>query len=300
MIASHADFARRLRPLGGTGAPNASSRRAQGRRSDTKWQDWAYQAGPAGIRCAHWPRWPRSRQWLWPWETMRSTIPPIAAGIAAHVLHKLTLTPKANNASQATIDFVLYDLVGYYPLIDGDSVDPQDLDNTLPLPRYADGKGLQLVMVNHVSPGVANGQMTLEYTDSTGTDQTVTRGVPLNGLNFVCSPARNAAVADVGPLTVSLLGEGIRRVNRITYLTPPGGLHCLYLIKPMAQFQHYHDALLQADTTGSKAAIEVDFAAKDGWRMPVVQDGAHLSFFYRAKGGGRTVTFFGDATFVWG
>lgn len=295
MISSHTDFINAYD--NGRTHTQRFIKTGAGQAGDTKWQDWAYQAGQPGYDARIGPVGA-----LTPVVAAKNDaiyFPPIAAGMQ-RMLHKLTLTPKANNASQATIDFVLYDLVGYYPLIDGDSVDPQDLDNTLPLPRYADGKGLQLVMVNHVSPGVANGQMTLEYTDSTGTDQTVTRGVPLNGLNFVCSPARNAAVADVGPLTVSLLGEGIRRVNRITYLTPPGGLHCLYLIKPMAQFQHYHDALLQADTTGSKAAIEVDFAAKDGWRMPVVQDGAHLSFFYRAKGGGRTVTFFGDATFVWG
>lgn len=71
------------------------------------------------------------------------------------------------------------------------------------------------------------------------------------------------------------------------------------MIKPLAQFTHYHDALLRLDNTGAKAALEIDFATKDGWRMPDIPNGAHLSFFYRNVGGGRTTTFFGDFEFVW-
>jgi len=109
-------------------------------------------------------------------------------------------------------------------------------------------------------------------------------------------------VADTGPLTISLNAgvTGVRSVNRVTYLTPPGGLHCIYVVKPLAQFQHYHDALLQADTSGAKSALEIDFALKDAGRMPIIQDGAHLALFYRPNGGGRSVTFFGDFQFIWG
>jgi hypothetical protein len=227
--------------------------------------------------------------------------PDIPAGMERK-LHKLTLRPQANNASQASIDFVLYDLVGYYPLIDGDSTDPQDMDNALTLPRYTDGEGLQLVMVNHVAPAVQGGTMLLDYTDSQGVGRTVTRNVGTTGINTVCSGVAASAATVTGPLTMSLDAgvTGIRSVNRVTYTVPPGGLHCLYVIKPLAKFQHYHDALLQADTSGVKSAIEVDFALKDGWHMPVVKDGAHLSFFYRPNGGGRTVTFMGMADFIWG
>ncbi|MBK9443984.1 MAG: hypothetical protein IPN53_22930 [Comamonadaceae bacterium] len=40
-------------------------------------------------------------------------------------------------------------------------------------------------------------------------------------------------------------GTGVRSVNRVTYKVAPGGLHCIYVVKPLAQFQHYHDALLR-------------------------------------------------------
>ena len=270
-----------------------------GQANDTKWQDWAFQAGQPAYDARIGPV-----AAFVPVVAVKNDafyFPPIPAG-QQRMLHKLTIRPQASNASQATIDFVLYDLVGYYPLLDGDSTDPQDMDNTLTLPRYESGEGLRLVMVNHVSPATAAGQMLLEYTDSNDVDQTITLGIPNNGQNTVCSGIDTATTTGLGALTLSLGGgvTGVKRVNRVTYLTPPGGLHCIYVIKPLAQFQHYHDALLQADTSGVKAAMEIDFALKDGWRMPIIKDGAHLSFFYRPNGGGRTCTFFGDATFVWG
>jgi hypothetical protein len=296
MIASHADLLRAYDA--GRFHSQRFIKTGVGQAGDAKWQDWAFQAGqPAydariGVSNTFTPVVAVKNDALY--------FPDIPAGMERK-LHKLFLYTKASNASQATVDFVLYDLVGYYPLIDGDSTDPQDMNNTLTLPRYTDGKGLQLVMVNHVAPAVQGGLMTLDYTDSQGLDHSIVRGVAWNGQNFVASGVSSAVGGGgQGPLVVSLEIDGIQRVNRVTYSTPPGGLHCLYLIKPLAQFQHYHDALLQADTSGVKSAIEVDFALKDGWRMPVIKDGAHLSFFYRCNGGGRNNTFFGAADFIWG
>ena len=296
MIASHADV------LAAYDAGRFHSQRfvktGNGQANDQRWQDWAFQAGqPAydariGVAGEFTPVVAVRNDALY--------FPDIPAGMERK-LHKLFIAPKASGASQASIDFVLYDLVGYYPLIDGDSTDTQEFDNTLSLPRYADGEGLRLVAVSHVSPAVGGGVMTLEYTDSKGFDRSIVHALSFLGINCVVSGV-NANGGALGAMTMSLDAgvTGIRKVNRITYTTPPGGLHCLYIIKPLAQFKHYHDALLQADTSGSKSAIEVDFALKDGWRMPTIKDGAHLSFFYRTNGGGRANTFFGAADFIWG
>jgi len=293
MIASHADLLDAY--AAGRHWCTLFIKTGAGQANDTKWQDWAYQAGQPsydariGEVAAFTPVVAVGNDAIY--------IPPIAAGLQ-RVLHKITLTPKASQASQASIDFVLYDLVGYYPLIDGDSTDTQEMDNTQTLPRYADGAGLRLVMVNHVSPATASGRMLLEYTDENDADQALDINVPLLGINCACSGTRTTPSADVGPLCLPI-GQGVKRVNRITYSTPPGGLQCIYVIKPLAQFTHYHDALLQADTSGIKSAIEVDFT-KDGFRLPIIKDGAHLSFFYRNNGGSRSTTFFGDAEFAWG
>jgi len=268
-----------------------------GQIGDGKWQDWAFQAGQPGYDArigkvaALTPCIAQGNDAIY--------LPPIPTGMQ-RMLHRLTVRPKASNASQASIDFVLYDLVAYYPLIDGDSADPQDMDNTLTLPRYSDGDGLRLVMVNHVAPAVVVGRMLLEYTTSAGVAKTLDVRVPNNGINFVCSGVNTVATTSLANINLPTEGTGVRSVNRVTYTVAPGGLHCIYVVKPLAQFTHYHDALLQADTSGVKSAIEVDFALKDAGRMPIIQDGAHLALFYRPNGGGRSVTFFGDFQFIWG
>lgn len=263
---------------------------------DGKWQDWAFQAGqpPYDARIG-------AVGTFTPVVATKNDaiyFPDIPAGMQ-RMLHKLTFRPKASNASQATIECMLYDLVAYYPLIDGDSTDPQDLDNSLTLPRYTSGEGLRLVMVNHVAPATQAGRMLLEYTNSEGADKTLDVLVPNNAINSVCSGVNTVGTVSLSNLNLPIGGTGIQRVNRITYTIPPGGLHCLYLIKPLAQFTHYHDALLQAETGGDKSAVEIDFT-KDAWRMPVIKDGAHLAFFFQTNGGGRSNTFFGDAHFIWG
>ena len=297
MIRSIADFARACEE--GRYHCQRFIKTGAGQSNDTRWQDWAFQAGQPAYDARIGPA--NSFVPVVAQGNDAIYFPPIPDGMQRK-LFKITMRPQASNSLQASIDFVLYDLVGYYPLIDGDSTDPQEFDNTLTLPRYTDGNGLRLVMVNHVAPAVQGGQMLLDYTDQSGVNRTANLNVSVTGINTVCSGIRPAASTDTGPLTLSLAAgvTGVRQVNRITYTTPPGGLHCIYVIKPLAQFTHYHDALLQADTTGAKAALEIDFATKDGWRMPDILNGAHLSFFYRNVGGGRTTTFFGDAEFIWG
>lgn len=269
-----------------------------GQASDNRWQDWAFQAGqPAydariGQALSFVPSVAQGNDAIY--------FPPIPDGMQRK-LFKITMRPQASNASQASIDFVLYDMIGCYPLIDGDSTEPQDLDNTLPFPRFADGKGLRMVLVNHVAPAVQGGVMVLDYVDQDGNAKTLTLGVPNNGINGPCCAANTSTANNYTPLVLPFNEgvTGVRQATRITYTTPPGGLHCLYVIKPLAHFTHYHDALLQADTTGVKAALEVDFAIKDGWKMPDIANGAHLAFFYRNVGGGRSTTFFGDFEFIW-
>ena len=268
-----------------------------GTTGDTYWQDWAFASGqPAydariGVVSAFNPITAVKNDAIY--------FPDIPAGMERK-LHKLMVIPRTTGASQATVNFSLVDIVGYYPLIDGDSTDTQEFDNTLTLPRYEDGKGLWLTMVNHVAPALNDGRMTIEYTNSDDVDRTASVQIRNVGLQKVTVGATDVSLGNLGALVMPLgnVDSGIKRVNRITYTTAPGGLHCLYIIKPLAQFSHYHDGLVQG--LNEKTALEVDFALKDGWRMPVIKDGAHLSLFYMPNGGQRNVSLFGEISFIWG
>lgn len=217
--------------------------------------------------------------------------PAIAAGMERRLTSVALWGQQATYNGPASV--IVFDLLGYYPLIDGDSTDMQAMDNTLPLPRYADGDGVFPVMVCHVAPAVQHGVAVVDYTDAAGAARQVTLNVPNNGQNLVCSGVRAAAAADVGPLYMALAdrSRGVRSIDAITYTTPPGGLHCIYLVRPLATMQ-LGDNVLHA---------EKEFASKAGMHCPRVLDGAWLGWFDRIGAGtSRTVAWFGQFTFAWG
>ena len=253
------------------------------------WADPSFSSGqPAfdpriGVSCAFTPAVASKNDAVW--------FPSVADGLDRY-LHTLTL--RSNATTYAGPGSVLvFDLLGYYPLVDGDSVDEQVFDNTLTLPRCVDGERVALVIVSHVAPPLVATTVTINFTDSDGVDRTTTVGLPLASNGYICSGVRNAAATDVGPVTVAL-GEGVRgvrKINSVTYSAAPGGLHCYYLVR-----------ILGSITLGDNAlAAEKDFFMQSGCSMPVIDDGAWLGFFNRAPGTTSAgVSWFGQFTFVWG
>ncbi len=227
-------------------------------------------------------------------------IPPIAAGMERRLLG-VTMNHKANNAGQTVVNYEFYDLLGVYPLIDGDSTEPQTLDNTLSLPRYADGDGVVAVLVNHVAPIIAAANGSYTYTSCDGSSKTADFRVALTGVNRVVSAIPSSGAA--GPISLpqgSGCG-GVRSVQSIQFTTAPGGLFALYLIRPMLSLQHYDDPINAAATSGIKEAIQKCQCMQGAFDLPIVYDGAHLGFFYMANAGGRAIDrFFGHLHFVWG
>lgn len=254
-----------------------------------KWADCTFASGqPAydahvGVPLAFTPCVAQKNDAIW--------FPSVAAGEERY-LHSATLW--SNQATyNGPISVQLFDLVGYYPLLDGDSVDLQECDNSLTLPRYSDGSGVFMAIVNHIAPGLQNGLATINYTNSDGVDKTITVDVPNNGQNLVCSGCRTTAGAVSSTWAVPIGSDrGVRRVNSVQYSVAPGGLHCLYLLRPLATMV-LGDNLVTA---------EKEFFGRDGLRMPKIPDGAWLGWFDQMAVGAtaRTVAWFGNFTFVWG
>lgn len=215
--------------------------------------------------------------------------PPIPSGMERY-LHTVTMW-----SNQATFNgpasVFLYDLVGYYPLIDGDSTDQQDMDNSAPLPRYSSGDGVIAVWVNHVAPAISNGLATVTFTGSDNVQRTVTMNVPNVGVNLVATGSDTTASAVAGALAMPMgSASGIKSIDSVTYTTPPSGLHCIYLIKPIGSMV-LGDNLL---------AGEKDFFINNGCKLPKIPDGAWLGWFNNIGAGtARTVAWYGNFTFVW-
>jgi hypothetical protein len=188
---------------------------------------------------------------------------------------------------------IVADLVGYYPLIDGDSTDQQFFDNTLTLPRYTNGHGVISVLVSSVAPSVQDGIATMTYIGSDDVERTSPvfryQNTTLNGL--VSGVPQNSAAGE-GALSLPMDGgiQGCKAITSLTYSQPPGGLAAIYMMRVLGACLF----------NGNKAlATEKQFLNHNGLNAPRIFDGAYINLFYRYETG-ATADFFGELTFVWG
>lgn len=200
----------------------------------------------------------------------------------------------SNGTSSTQVNFEMYDLLGVYPLIDGDNTDTQAMDNTAPVPRYPEGA--MAVLVNHVAPGLAEADVLVEYENTAGATKTVTWRAAFYGQNKVNYTVSGSGTS--GPLYCALAdGDiAIKKINSLQFLTAPSGLWAIYLVKPVARFKSTGSNLL----TGNSATSESHLIIKDGFKMPTVKDGAWLGFFFCPVAGARAYSMHGQAHFIWG
>jgi hypothetical protein len=260
---------------------------------DSHWQDWAYASGqPAydariGDALTFTPQVASRNDAIW--------FPSVAAGQTRHLIG-LRQYITAGGTGQLTVESQMYDLLGVYPLIDGDNTDPQPMDNTEALPRYADGAGVRAVLVNHVAPALVTGCATLvEYTDADDVSRSVTVYATTFGLGKAAFSLRTTG-ASTGALYLPTDGRGVKRIDQLTFSVAPGGLWAVYLVKPI-EYLPWAGGLAGATQT---VMSEKCLCSQSSYALPQIHDGAHLGFFYMPNGSARTVAMFGSATFIWG
>lgn len=221
------------------------------------------------------------------------TGPAPGAGKTKH-LHTLTVDTTA--AILGT--FVLADYLLFYPFIDTDSTDVQVMDNTLTLPRYTTGEGVQCFVVSQggLTAGL-NAQCTIEYTNSDGVPgRTVTFaiiGSPVTGA-IVCagSNATAATTTQCSPFIPLAAGDkGIRSIQNIAMSSAIGGVCAFVLAYSVASIPLFNNL----------AQTEKTFFSRTG-RAPQIYDGAFLQFLITNSGASGLAlgTFRSSLTFVWG
>jgi len=113
-------------------------------------------------------------------------------------------------------------------------------------------------------------------------NSSVTGGVVVSGANIsgTSGSACNINIPTWG-------SSGVKQITSITYLIPPSGLHCIYLIKPLAS------------VAGMETGVAVNKSLFPS--MPKIPDGAALNLFTRQAGGTTTgSSVFGNFNFIWG
>ena len=129
---------------------------------------------------------------------------------------------------------MLLDYLLYYPFVDLDAAgEEQVMDNSVTLPRYDDGIGVQMMVVAQ-APTVGGGTFTVKYIDNNDVEQTTgtvycAAAQPSGALVTAVSAA--AGISPFVPLNAGV--RGVKRVVSITMGVANGGLAAVVLVKPM-------------------------------------------------------------------
>jgi hypothetical protein len=188
---------------------------------------------------------------------------------AGQTKHLFALSAGTSTAS-VPLTLLLADYLMFYPLIDMDSLDPQDMTNSLSLTRYTSGEGVQAYFVV-AAPMVSNGTVTVTYTNSEGTsNRTTTFGITFSGtIGTIVNNSNSTLVAGASAPFIPLANgdRGIRSIQTVTCNASMGGFCNIVLVKPLATH------LIREQNTEAETVF---FTSKANCVQ--IQPGAYLNF----------------------
>jgi len=147
------------------------------------------------------------------------------------------ITTQASAATALPMNAILCDYLLYYPTTDDGTTDPQVMDNTVTLPRYTDGKGVQILPIT-VGARTGGQSFTISYTNSDGVAGRTTTAVTQNTSTVLGSVtgSNTATINASNPFIGLQAGDsGVRSIESITMNGVDVGLMSLILVKPLVQ-----------------------------------------------------------------
>lgn len=200
------------------------------------------------------------------------------------------ITTQATASTALPLTLYLCDYLLYYPSMDDSVTDPQVMDNTITLPRYTDGEGVQILAVS-VAGRTGGQQFNVSYTNSDGvagrTSQTVTQNAA-TAIGTIQSGATSAALSATPFVGLQSGDSGVRSIESVTMLGADVGLFTLILVKPLAQ------TTIKEIT----APYEKDFLIHAG-AIPQIEDDAFLNFVCLPQGSLAATGLIGDIKVIW-
>lgn len=184
----------------------------------------------------------------------------------------------------------LFDYLVYYPFVDLDDTDAQTMDNTIVLPRYADGAGVRAIMVC-VAPTTGGGSFTFDYVNQDGNVATApTQSCSVASASIASVITSEQATVAGGNLMMRLAGgdTGMRSLVSWTNIVPNGGLASIVLVRPLASL-----AIREINTT-----TELEYV-REMSGMPTILDGAYLHLMMNCAATVAAGQLSGYASFVW-
>lgn len=198
----------------------------------------------------------------------------------------LRLTTGIATASTALpLTMVLCDYLLYYPSIDDSVLDEQVLDNTVTLPRYSDGEGVQVIAVS-VAGRTGGARFYFTYTNSEGVSGRTSQIAYQNSaaaLGTLQNSGANANAAAMPFVGLQAGDSGVRSIDSVVMLDADVGLMTLILVKPLGT------SVIREIT----APVEKDYFMESGV-IPRIYDDAYLSFLCLPQGTLAATALMGD------
>jgi len=201
---------------------------------------------------------------------------------------------EAQTATAAATPLTLHllDYLGFYSFIDESDTDEQFLDNTIGLPRYTNGNGVQIMPVV-VAPQVGGSSgFVVTYTNSNGVSdrKTPRHVITTQAINGTIASSSGSVADSRAPFMALQSGDtGVLRVDSIQFDGVGDiGLLALVLVKPIAK--HY--------IRGINAPSERDYFTDDA-ALPVIQDDAYLNLLSLPAGNLSGAPIFGYIKTLW-
>jgi hypothetical protein len=185
-------------------------------------------------------------------------------------LHKLML--QTGTANGAPNFFILNDYVMAYPLIDLDSTDLQEMDNTESLPRYSDGVGLQMFAVV-TTPMSGSASCVITYTDVSNASRVITTTLVQSSVTGGLCSSSGAVISNNARAPFLPIINGIKKLDSVQMLNTAGGFAAFVICKPLAEIQMFEVGV----------PCEIQFI-KQKAKAPQIQDGAFLNFIMMQGG----------------
>lgn len=198
----------------------------------------------------------------------------------------LRLTTGIATASTALpLTMILCDYLLYYPSIDDSNLDPQPMDNTVTLPRYTDGEGVQAIAVS-VAGRTGGASFYFTYTNQDGVSGRTSQTVVENSAAALGTIVTSSQATNSGgnPFIGLQDGDtGIRSIDSVQMLSADVGLFTLILVKPLGT------SVIREIT----APVEKDYFMESGV-IPRIYDDAYLSFLCLPQGTLAATALMGD------
>lgn len=211
------------------------------------------------------------------------------AGVSERYLLSMSLTHGGATGFLASVYFL--DYLMFYPYIDLDNTDQQDLTNDVTLPRYTDGEGVRMTMLMQ-TPGTSIAtNITINYTNQDGVAKTITTAYRASGGIGVIGPNMiSTSGGSAGPFFPLADGDrGVRSVQSVQLAAGVGGFGVMLLAKP----------LFTMSAAELLSTVEKNFLREQA-ALPRIYDGAFLNYICNlSTNTSALLPMVGQAQFIW-